>query len=58
MSIFYAQLSDGSTMKKRADKMEIEGDSIRVYLNGQLVAYADVGSVNYAHIHDFNDKET
>lgn len=56
MSIFYAQMSDGSSTKKKADTMEIEGDSIRVYLNGKLVAYADVGAVLYAHIHDGKEK--
>lgn len=56
MSIFYAQMSDGSSMKKKADKMELVDDSIRVYLNGDLVAYVDVGATLYAHIHDGKEK--
>lgn len=48
---FYAQLNDGSSMKKAADRMEIVDDSIRVYLGGQAVAYLDLSTVLYAHIH-------
>lgn len=50
MSIFYAQLSDGSTMKKKADRMEINNESLRVYDGEQIVGYMDLGTVLYAHI--------
>lgn len=51
MSQFYAQLSDGSSMKKTADKMEIVNESIRVYDGERLVAYMDLGAVLYAQIY-------
>lgn len=50
MSQFYAQMSDGSTMKKPADRMEIVNESIRVYDGEQLVAYMDLSAVIYAHV--------
>lgn len=50
MSQFYAQLSDGSTIKKQADRMEIANESIRVYDGEQLVAYIDLGAALYAHL--------
>ena len=57
MSQFYAQLTDGSTIKKCADRMEITNDAIRIYDGNMLVAYADLGSVLYAHISVSKPKE-
>lgn len=51
MNCFYAQLNDGCTMKKPADRMEIVNESIRVYSGDQLVAYMDLSTVLYAHLH-------
>lgn len=50
MARFYAQLNDGGTVNKPADRMEIIEDSIRVYCGDQLVAYLDLTVVLYAHI--------
>lgn len=52
MKRFYAQLNDGGSMNKSADRMEIINDSIRVYAGEQLVAYLDLSTVLYAHICD------
>ena len=51
MKQFYAQLSDGSTVKLSADRFELVDNAIRVYANGEIVAYLDTGAVLYAHIH-------
>lgn len=51
MKQFYAQLSDGSTVKLYADRFELVDNAIRVYANGEIVAYLDTGAVLYAHIH-------
>ena len=51
MSRFYAQLNDGGSMHKPADRMEIVNDSIRVFLGEQLVALLDLSTVLYAHIY-------
>lgn len=56
MKIFYAKLSDSSTILKPADRMEIFDDAIRVYQGEQLVAYADLGTVLYAHIYEKGEK--
>ena len=50
MKTFFAALSDGGTMKKPAEKMDIVENSIRVYCCGELVAYLDLGEVLYAQI--------
>lgn len=50
MNQFYAQLNDGSTIKKPADRMEIINESIRVYDGERLVAYMDLSTVLFAHI--------
>lgn len=52
MKRFYAQLNDGGSMNKPADRMEIISDSIRVYAGDHLVAYLDLSTVLYAHICD------
>lgn len=52
MKIFFAQMNDGSTIHRSADKFELVGDAIVVYLHGELVAYMDVGVVLFAHIRD------
>lgn len=52
MKIFYAQINDGSSMKKRADKFEVVDNMIYVWHNGHLVALIDMGVVLYAHIYD------
>lgn len=51
MNLFYAALSNGGTIKRTADKMEIVDNSIRVYVSGEVVAYMDLGTVLYAHIY-------
>lgn len=50
MKRFYAQLNDGGSINKPADRMELVDNSIRVYAGEDLVAYLDVGTVLYAHI--------
>ena len=50
MKQFYAQLNDGTTINRPADRIEIVNDSIRVYVGEELVAYLDLGVVLYAHI--------
>lgn len=52
MKIFYAQLSDGSTVKRKADRIEIVNESLRVWVGSELVAYLDLGAVLYAHIYE------
>ena len=52
MKMFYAQMSDHTTIHKPADRFEIVEDSIRAYLGDQLVAYVDLGAVLYAQIYD------
>ena len=52
MKVFYAQLNDGSTIRKKADRFEITGDAIIVWYEGEPVAYMDMGVTHYAHIHD------
>ena len=50
MKHFFAQLNDGGTFNKPADRMEIVNESIRVYDGDKLVAYMDLSTVLYAHI--------
>lgn len=57
MKVFYAQLNDNSSMKREADRMELVDDSIRVYLNGEIIAYLDVGAVLWAQIYVMPDKK-
>lgn len=52
MMTFYAQMSDGSTLKHQADRMEIKDDAILVYDGDKLVVYADLGATLYAHIYE------
>lgn len=52
MKIFYAQINDGSSIKKHADKFEVVDNMIHVWHNGHLIALIDMGVVLYAHIHD------
>lgn len=47
---FFAQLNTHQTVNRPADRMEIVDDAIRVYDNGELVAYMDVSTVLYTHI--------
>lgn len=49
---FYAQLNDGGSMNKAADRMEIVNESIRVFRGEQLIAFLDLATVLYAHICD------
>lgn len=55
MKIFFAVLNDGATIKKSADRMEIVDDSLRVYTNGELIAFIDLSALVYAHIHEKTD---
>lgn len=50
MKRFYAQLNNHQTINRPADRMVLEDNAIRVYLNGELVAFVDVSVVLYAHI--------
>jgi len=52
MKEFFAQLSDKSTIKVFATKMEKEENMIFVYYEEVLVAVVDVSAVLIAHIHD------
>ena len=51
MSEFFAMLSDKSTMKKYATRMEKEDNMIFVYCEDELVAAVDVSMVLCADIH-------
>lgn len=52
MKVFFAKLNDESTINRQADRFEIVDDAVRVYLDGELVAYMDIGMVLYAHIRE------
>jgi len=52
---FYAQLSDGSSMKLKADRMDLANESIRVYCSDELIAYLDLGTVLFAQIYEKGD---
>jgi hypothetical protein len=52
MKVFFAKLNDDSTIHRPAERFEIVGDAIKVYLNGELVAYADIGVVLYCHMRE------
>lgn len=52
MKEFFAQMSDKSTIKVFATKMEKEENMIFVYYEEDLVAAVDVSMVLIAHIHD------
>lgn len=56
MKTFYAQLNDGSTICRKADRMELVDDTIRVYENGELIAFLDTNAVVYAQIHIKGEK--
>lgn len=50
MKRFFAQLNTHQTINRPADRMELEDNTIRVYADGELVAFLDVSTVLYAHI--------
>ena len=50
MKRFFAQLKTHQTINRQADHMELEDNAIRVYAEGELVAFLDVSTVLYAHI--------
>lgn len=52
MKVFFAKLNDDSTINRTADRFEIVDDSVKVYLAGELVAYADIGMVLYCHLRE------
>lgn len=52
MKMFFAQLSDHTTIHKPADRFEIIDNSIRAYQSDTLVAFVDLGAVLYAHIYE------
>ena len=52
MKMFFAQLSDHTTIHKQADRFEIIDNSIRIYEGCRLTAYLDLGTVLYAHIYE------
>ena len=51
MGIFYAQLNDGSSMKKEATHMEVVNEAMYVWRGETLVAYLDLSAVIFAHIY-------
>lgn len=55
MKTFWAVLNDGTTIKRSADRMEIEADSVRVYKNGELIAFIDISALVYAQIYRKQD---
>ena len=57
MKVFFAQLNDNSSIKREASRMELVDDSIRVYLNGEIIAYLDTGTVLWAQIYEMPDKK-
>lgn len=57
MKKLYVQMSDHSTIHSQADRFEIADNSIRAYVGTELVAYADLGAVLYAHIYDRERRE-
>lgn len=50
MKMFFAQLSDKSTIKVTADRMEVADNMAYVYDGDQLVAMVDVSMILFAHI--------
>lgn len=50
MKRFVAQLNDGSFMNVPADRMEVSGTDMFVYLGDSLVAYLDLSAVLSAHL--------
>lgn len=50
MKMFFAQLSDKSTIKVTADRMEVSDNMAYVYDVDQLVAMVDVSMILFAHI--------
>jgi hypothetical protein len=50
MKMFFAQLSDKSTIKVTADRMEVADNMTYVYDGDQLVAMVDVSMILFAHI--------
>lgn len=57
MKKLYVQMSDHSTIHKQVDRIEIVDNSIRAYEGTELVAYADLGAVLYAHIYDRDGRQ-
>ena len=57
MKKLYVQMSDHSTIHKQVDRIEIVDNSIRAYVGTELVAYADLGAVLYAHIYDRDGRQ-
>ena len=49
MKMFFAQLSDKSTIKVTADRMEVADNMTYVYEGDQLVAMVDVSVILHAH---------
>ena len=49
MKMFFAQLSDQSSIHVQADRMEVKDNMIYIYDGDQLVALADVSVVLHAH---------
>lgn len=56
MKTFYAQLNDGTTVCRKADRFEIVNESIRVWLGNELVGFFDLDTVLYAQIYSKGEK--
>lgn len=56
MKTFYAQLNDGATVCRKADRFEIVNESIRVWLGNELVGFFDLDTELYAQIYSKGEK--
>ena len=56
MLTFYAELNGGATVVRKADRMEIVDNAIRVWAGGELVGYFDLSVVLSAQLYPRGDK--
>ena len=47
---FVAQLNDGSYMNVPADRMDVEDNFLRAWMDGRLIAIVDTSAVISAHL--------
>lgn len=56
MKRFVAQINDGSYVNINADRMVLEDNALRVFCEGELVAFLDVSCVLIAKMADRNEQ--
>lgn len=55
MKRFVAELNDNSYVNITADRMVLEDDTIRVFCEGELVAFLDISCVLIARMDERNE---